>query len=198
MGQHPPAPRGHVQEELHECQQVVVVIRCSTQGAAQLPELRGAQRASSLASRGRAPPTLTSHQPTKQGGLESRGVDRWSSVGPAGGRESTLATSQVKPGAWALTQGSTVPFPATLGCSPGAGAEAAGDQSWAAGGVWCPGQLGIAAQSGPEGSGQCRPLAGPVHTVSGTGEEKALGQGCLPGTASSQLCWEGAEKSNAA
>ena len=23
---HPPAPRGHVQEELHECQQVVVVI----------------------------------------------------------------------------------------------------------------------------------------------------------------------------
>ena len=87
MGQHPPAPRGHVQEELHECQQVVVVIRCSTQGAAQLPELRGAQRASSLASRGRAPPTLTSHQPTKQGGLESRGVDRWSSVGPAGGRE---------------------------------------------------------------------------------------------------------------
>ena len=87
-----------------------MVIRCSTQGAAQLPELRGAQRASSLASRGRAPPTLTSHQPTKQGGLESRGVDRWSSVGPAGGRESTLATSQVKPGAWALTQGSTVPF----------------------------------------------------------------------------------------
>ena len=43
MGQHPPAPRGHVQEELHECQQVVVVIRCSTQGAAQLPELRGNQ-----------------------------------------------------------------------------------------------------------------------------------------------------------
>lgn len=35
------------------------------------------------------------------------------------------------------------------------------------------GQLGIAAQSGPEGSGRCRPLAGPVCTVSGTGEERA-------------------------
>lgn len=43
--QYPPAPGGHVQEELHECQQVVVVIRRSTQGTAQLPELWG-ERAS--------------------------------------------------------------------------------------------------------------------------------------------------------
>lgn len=43
MGQHPPAPGAHVQEELHECQQVVVVIRGPTQGAAQLPELRGTE-----------------------------------------------------------------------------------------------------------------------------------------------------------
>lgn len=156
----------------------------------------GAQRASSWASRGRAPPTLTSHLPTQREGLESRGEDHWSSMGPARAQEHALAASRW--GAWALSQGSAAPFPASLGCSPGAGAGAAGDQSWAAGEVWCPGQLGIAAQSGPEGSGRCRPLAGPVCTVSGTGEERALGQGCLPGTASPQLYWEGAEKSNEA
>lgn len=37
--EHSPAPGGHVQEELHEGQQVVVVIRHPAQGTAQLPEL---------------------------------------------------------------------------------------------------------------------------------------------------------------
>lgn len=101
-------------------------------------------------------------------------------------------------GAWALTQGPTAPFPATRGCSPGAAAGAAGGRSSAAGGVWCPGQHGTAAQSGPEGPGRCRPPAGPARTVSGTGEDRARGQGCLPGTVSPQLCWGGAEKSNRA
>ena len=54
---HPPAPGRHVQEELHERQQVVVVIRCPAQGTAQRPELRG-QRASRWAGGGvaRLPP----------------------------------------------------------------------------------------------------------------------------------------------
>lgn len=41
--EHPPAPGGHVQEEVHERQQVVVVIRHLAQGAAQLLELWGEQ-----------------------------------------------------------------------------------------------------------------------------------------------------------
>lgn len=43
--QHPPAPGRHVQEELHEGQQVVVVVRHPAQGAAQGLELwdRGTQ-----------------------------------------------------------------------------------------------------------------------------------------------------------
>ena len=57
--QYPPAPGGHVQEELHVCQQVVVVIRRSTQGTAQLPELWG-ERSSRWAFQRQAPPTLTS------------------------------------------------------------------------------------------------------------------------------------------
>lgn len=39
--EHPPAPGGHVQEELHERQQVVVVIGHLAQAAAQLLELWG-------------------------------------------------------------------------------------------------------------------------------------------------------------
>lgn len=38
---HPPAPGGHIQEELHKRQEVVVVIRHQAQGTAQLPELWG-------------------------------------------------------------------------------------------------------------------------------------------------------------
>lgn len=39
--EHPPAPGGHIREELHEGQQIVVVIRHQAQGTAQLPELWG-------------------------------------------------------------------------------------------------------------------------------------------------------------
>lgn len=39
--QDPPAPGGHVREELHKGQQVVVVIGHLTQGTAQRPELWG-------------------------------------------------------------------------------------------------------------------------------------------------------------
>lgn len=36
---HPPAPRGYIQEELHEGQQVVVMVRHPAQGAAKGLEL---------------------------------------------------------------------------------------------------------------------------------------------------------------
>lgn len=65
-----------------------------------------------------------------------------------------------------------VPSLATHGCSQGAEAEAAEDQSWAAGEAPHPGQLGTAAQSGPGGPHQCRPLAGLGHTELGTGERR--------------------------
>lgn len=67
--------------------------------------------------------------------------------------------------AWALAAGdgdpeAWLPSLATPGCSEGAGAEAAEDRSWAAGGAPHLGQLGTATQSGPRGPHQCRPLAG--------------------------------------
>lgn len=82
--------------------------------------------------------------------------------------------------AWALAWGFMVPARATHGCSPGAEAEAAEDQSWVAGGAPHLGQLGTGAQSGPRAPHRCRPLAGLGHTVPGTGAERELGQGGPP------------------
>lgn len=105
-----------------------------------------------------------------------------------------MGTFQVKVSAWAWAEGSTVPSQATPGCSPGAGAGAAGGQSWAVGGVPHPGRLDISAQSGPKGSRRGRPLVGPGHTASGTGKQRELRGRGPQGTVSPQPCGEGAEK----
>lgn len=70
---------------------------------------------------------------------------------------------------WGWDAALAVPSPATRGCSPGAGAGAAGGLSWASGGAPRPGWHDTAALSGPGGGHRCRPQGGRGHTEPGTG-----------------------------
>lgn len=77
---HPPAAGGHIRKELHDRQQVVVVIRHQAQGAAQLLELWGQHHGGQ--GRGHFRLTLTSPLRGSEGQPWRQGQEGWSLACP--------------------------------------------------------------------------------------------------------------------
>jgi hypothetical protein len=116
---HPPAPGGHIQEELHEGQQVVVVVRHPGEGTAQWLELWGQG-------------TLVGCRRKPQGSDLS--LSPFKELGGGQGQPDDLQAVQCPlrvlwGGLVPIHKATSLPSLAILGCSPRAGAGDAGGQS---------------------------------------------------------------------